>query len=244
MKKLEKILLSVKANKWRMDDLDVKEADEEFKEARLAALKRDEYTCRFCGFRAMKYQEVHHLNDDHSDNRVENLITACSFCHMCAHIGLAGKNQEAKLIWLPEIEQAELNNLMRVLYYSLHWVKKTTAITTRQHTTLISSIRDTTNSLQASFSNREEACIRILGTSDPLELGNAMQYMPDEIYAQRGETLKGIRLLPAGKKISNGKDVLPDMFDAWEKSGGPFSACAPSLWASLKRNYIGDGNVR
>lgn len=77
---------------WRRDDWMAADADAEFKLVRQKVLERDEHTCRFCGFRAPKWQEVHHLDDNHHNNDPDNLVTACMFCHMVHHLGLAGEN--------------------------------------------------------------------------------------------------------------------------------------------------------
>ncbi len=63
---------------------------------RLAAIKRDEFSCRECGFVSpdeitSKGQElvVHHIdfsgNSDTPNNRIENLQTLCRACHIRIH---------------------------------------------------------------------------------------------------------------------------------------------------------------
>ena len=38
--------------------------------------------CKFCGIEAT---EVHHLNKNHHDNKLENLVWACKACHVKQH---------------------------------------------------------------------------------------------------------------------------------------------------------------
>ncbi len=52
---------------------------------RKLALKRDNYTCQTCGLRSRKKMTVHHLNENHEDNRLENLLTLCRPCHDIVH---------------------------------------------------------------------------------------------------------------------------------------------------------------
>src|SRR3546814_6683866 len=92
--------------------------DKAFRAIRKVVLERDNHACQFCGFRAAKWQEVHHLNDDHADNRPENLITACWFCHMVHHIGRVGLFDEGGLIYAPELGDRKSTRLNSSNYRS------------------------------------------------------------------------------------------------------------------------------
>lgn len=183
------IILSVKRGLFRRDDSSAEEADAAFKAMRPRVLKRDEYRCQFCGFRAQKWQEVHHLDDDHHHNDVENLITACPLCHMGHHVGLAGIKQAGVIIHLPALSQAELNALVRTLWIaeaSDDVKMKTIAVT-----------------LTARLHKCAIAARRILNTSDPLILGDYLLGLDDETYGRRSEILKDFRLLPLRANFEN-----------------------------------------
>lgn len=238
--KLLDLFLSVKTTNWRMNDAEAAEADAEFARVRKMALERDKMTCRFCGFKANKWQEVHHFNDDHSDNRIENLITACTFCHMCQHIGLAGRNKEAVLIWLPEISQSDLHHLVRtglVAVRAADQVKNTP----RSSPAIVKSYReaaDTAKSMNASFLDRQAGVELRFGTSDPLEIANAMLLLPDEIYTKRKDFLAGIRLLPLGRRYQGTDDVMGKQVDSWMEGGGPYSSLKPNSWLGLMKSVL------
>lgn len=239
-KQLLPLFLSVKAINWRMHDESSMDADLEFQSVRKKALARDDHTCRFCGFRAVKWQEVHHFNDDHADNRLENLVTACTYCHMCQHIGLAGAKNEAILIYRPELTQVQINNMVRTaqVVERMHdQMKAEESGMRRAHhnlgfvTRALEGIRSTMASLKASA---EGARLHYL-TSDPTDLANSLLMLPDEVYAKRRERLAGLRLLPLGVRMHGSENKMPEMVDAWRS--GSYRHLEPNTWASLARNF-------
>ncbi len=193
------IVLSVKRSVFRRDDPTAEMADSGFKAARPRVLDRDGNRCHFCGFRAEKYQEAHHINDDHNDNSEKNLMTVCTLCHQAHHIGLAGVNNSGILIYLddPEIGQAELNSIVRDLWIGEMGRDK--------------AIKTASMQMLARLHKLSIDARRVLGTSDPVVLGDYLLGLDKEAYEQRHEALKGILLLP-----------LRDHFEArvtyWEKA--------------------------
>lgn len=70
-------------------ELDKHEA--KFKSLRPKILDRDSWTCQFCGYYSVRhlFQEVHHVDGDHQNNKESNLVAACHFCHMTQHLWYA-----------------------------------------------------------------------------------------------------------------------------------------------------------
>jgi intracellular multiplication protein IcmJ len=233
------LFLSVKATNWRMNDRGAQEADLEFQGARKKALDRDNHTCRFCGFRNNKWQEVHHFNDDHHDNRLENLITTCPFCHMCQHIGLAGARREAILIYRPELTQVQIHHLVRTAlvadahHESLKAEDQTGAPKRSPNLKLAAEAAEMGKSLMAALRSSADGARGMLGTSDPVDLANAMMLLPDEAYARRRESLAGIRLLPLGVRNNGSENVMTTMIDSWRTGGAPYGNLLPNTWKTL-----------
>ena len=50
-------------------------------------MKRDNYTCQYCGFRAEKWQIVHHIDGNPNNNQETNLETVCPMCNLVHHAG-------------------------------------------------------------------------------------------------------------------------------------------------------------
>lgn len=78
-------------------------------------LRRDNHTCQYCGFRSELYQEIHHINHNHADFDVNNLVCACTLCHRSFHLNALHIAKAAELIFFPELTQAEVNHLCRAL---------------------------------------------------------------------------------------------------------------------------------
>ena len=73
---------------------------------RKSVLERDNYTCVFCGHRALKFMNIHHKNES-GDNSLRNLATTCVACHAVSHIGL---NLSLGIIeiWKSKLPQVEI----------------------------------------------------------------------------------------------------------------------------------------
>lgn len=47
--------------------------------------------CRLCG--SVNHVQIHHINGDHDDNRLENLVPLCADCHEEVHYGVSDDRQ-------------------------------------------------------------------------------------------------------------------------------------------------------
>ncbi|MFH1638092.1 MAG: helix-turn-helix domain-containing protein [Candidatus Woesearchaeota archaeon] len=71
---------------WR-DNIEEEISKQEWKDLRLKILKRDGYCCQYCGFRAEKWQIVHHMDGNPNNNDESNLETICPMCSLIHHAG-------------------------------------------------------------------------------------------------------------------------------------------------------------
>lgn len=185
MNREREIILSVKRSVFRVDDPNSEASNSEFKKVRESVLKRDNYTCQYCSLRAMKFQEIHHLDDNHANNEMNNLITTCSLCHMCNHIAFAGLNKMGQLIYLnPElnISQASLNAFMRQLWIAENSDDK--------------DIKIAAQAYKSRIYQQIVPALRKLGDSKADMLGNFLAKKSNKEYEKRKEKLKGIYFLP------------------------------------------------
>lgn len=227
---LEDLILSVKKSKYRMDDPTKDHADREYLAKKTKILERDNYTCRYCGFKAKKFQEIHHLDNNHQNNEDSNLITACCLCHMVNHVGFAGIRQSAKLIYIDpkyNISQAQLNQVVRAL-----WIAKTVPG------------NDELNSHASSMLARIHKYIILahmkINTPDPAILADFMlNVMTDDQYENRKEYFKGIYMLPL-------ESAFEKQINYWKKhcfpKKGSWDKISFQRYSKWLQNDTGDGS--
>jgi intracellular multiplication protein IcmJ len=178
--------------------------------------KRDDFACRFCGFRSVQFQRLVQSR--------EGYVTCCSFCEQALHLDRAGIMGGGILIWLPEITQAELNHIVRAGY-----------VAKAEAGTPMATIA--TRALDALTARRTEAKKR-LGTDDPLLLATVLH--ENMTPAGRDEAigkLDGVRLLPLDKHMVRSAQGDVNGFDRmirfWRSKDGPFAALPNDEWQGL-----------
>jgi intracellular multiplication protein IcmJ len=188
------------------------------------ALERDNFTCRYCGFYSRQYQKAI-PKDWQGDPVSSELVTACTFCEQCLALDLAGQMGSGTLVWLPDISQLALNNIMRAVYASRAHGKD-----------MPEKIRNTAQrAFDVILHARGEAKRRI-GTDDPGILASVMlEGLNDAAYAKRSEKLQGLKLMPLDRRIGGESDQFPRMVTYWISKEGPFGDLAPEKWESMAK---------
>lgn len=192
-------------------------------EIRQKVLSRDNNCCQFCKFQSQKYQDVHFVDGDFSNTKIENLITACIYCHQCFDLEKVAQMRSGVLIWLPEITQTDLHHIARAIYVAR-----------------ISqgSMADTAKkALEVLMGRREEAKSR-LQTDDPYVLSMVMRdFLGPRQYAMRERKLDGIRLFPLDRRIIKEGDLefnqFPQILAYWRSKAGPFGGKVPNKWKNF-----------
>jgi intracellular multiplication protein IcmJ len=173
---------------WRL--YSARKVDERFKSYEKKVLERDNYTCQFCGFQARVYQDVINIDNNYSNNRIENMTTACCFCSQCffvESVGVGGYGG-GTLIYLPELSQTELNSLCHVLFCAI---------------TNDTGYKGSAQNIYRSFKFRSQAVEEKFGegTSDPAVFGQLMIDSGVKTEEVRAPLLKNILLLPSRAKF-------------------------------------------
>lgn len=183
------ITLSAARGNWRM--YQNRKRNAKFLEIKKKVLHRDQYTCRYCGFMAKEFQEVVNVDQNYKNNRPNNLATACCFCAQCFFIDSVGTDNHTggNIIYLPEINQAALNNFCRVLYCSLD--KE-------------SMYKGKLQSVHMSLKDRSKDVVSCFGpdSNEPRVFGQGLLDANVNKKDMHNEVLRHLRLLPSKKAFS------------------------------------------
>lgn len=116
---MRELQLHVKPGNWRK--FMARRLSPAFKRIAEKIHQRDKHTCRYCGFQAEAFLDVVNDDQDYSNNKASNLVTACCFCSQCCFLEAIGKDDMSggQLLYLPEISQAHLNSFCHVLFCAM-----------------------------------------------------------------------------------------------------------------------------
>lgn len=87
---LQPIALSAKRGNWQR--FASRKANPAFRKIAERVWARDDFTCQYCGFQSQKYQEVVNLDQNYSNNALDNLATSCQFCAQCFFLDSVGRD--------------------------------------------------------------------------------------------------------------------------------------------------------
>lgn len=206
-------VLRVKKSLWRRDDPESGGKPIVPPDIRKLVVERDRGVCAHCGFAAEKWQEIHHLDDNHDNNDPVNLATLCPWCHGCHHVGFMGMSGKMRLIYLPEIPQTLIFHFVRILFVGA-------AIDFDDRMKIGSAAKN----LYGILLSRTKDIVQAFGpeSDNPAILGN--------ILLEHGvpeERISGFRLLPEKGK------VWQPLVQYWARS--VFSGLPPAMWVEVRR---------
>lgn len=217
------LILSATRKSWKMSSTHGTEFDKDYKRKHNTTWdqvwSRDKHTCYYCDFQSKAHQEIHHLNDDHDDNSMDNLVTICPLCHQSFHLDVAATTNGGKIIWLPEFSQQELNYICRAIFIANEEAESAKA-ENRETVGFAKIAKILEKSLE------ERALIveqHFPGSSDAAVFANALINMNPDTYERRAEFLKPFKLLhlrsrfPIQTKYWKDKTFQNVPVETWEK---------------------------
>jgi intracellular multiplication protein IcmJ len=140
-------------------------------------------------------------------------IRGCALCVLAEHLERPRIDEEASLIWLPEMSQVVINTLMREIHIRLRTLGERLDVGFRL--SLDTDERRRLFHARALLLGRGAAAIARLGTGLPSDLASAMLQLSDAGYRQRFKLLGGLRLLPSGRFFEGDRDIYPEIVDRW-----------------------------
>jgi hypothetical protein len=160
--------------------------------------------CPFCWVRAAGRQEPLLGADG-----IEDL--ACALCHLVRHLERETIDEEAVLIWLPEMTQAAVNAMAHAAHRrlaaegALHLAAAPFASHGSVEAGRAAAALEAIRALAARAADAEA----LLRTASPRLLGAALLRARPQLYADRARRLGGLRLWPQGRFFVDGDDVYP-----------------------------------
>ena len=147
-----------------------------------------------------------------------NTATECALCLLVRHLDRARIDDEAELVWLPEMSQPAVNITMREIHHRLRALGESLdAATPPQRDT---PERRRLYHARAALRERTGAAVARVGSFRPSELGRALLRLSPGAYTRRGKLLGGLRLLPAGHFFDGEHDIYPAIVDGWSCVAG------------------------
>ena len=181
----------------------------------------DGLRCPFCGMKSGRWQNfVAPACTSH------DCSAACVLCFLCHHLERPRIDEEAALVWLPEMSQPALNVTMREIHVQLRSLGEDLYDAGRLRLATPERLR--LNYARSALGARGTAAETRLGTDKPSELGGALCRLSPAAYANRAKLLNGVRLLPLGRFYAGNKDVYPEIVDTWREITRPTAAAAPA----------------
>jgi intracellular multiplication protein IcmJ len=141
---------------------------------------------------------------------------ACVLCALVQTLVRPRIDEEACIVWVPELSQPAMNVIIRRLHLTLR-AHKERVETDAKPTKAVGIIPSLYHVGQALLDRRREAAAR-LGTSSPSELADALLRLTAESYSNRDRLLGGARLLSLGKLFDGTSDIYPEIVDSWAVS--------------------------
>jgi hypothetical protein len=114
--------------KWRNESQARRLEGEEWRAVRQRILRRDNYKCAYCGYRAEKFQVVDHIDGDPENNSDDNFQVICQMCNCVKHSGqgcvLKGIVELYRYSWFSQNSLIILTRFLRDLGKSDEEIKK------------------------------------------------------------------------------------------------------------------------
>ena len=123
------------------------------------------------------------MDDNHRNNAMSNLATACCFCHKFFHLGSVGACHAGIMVWLPEISQANLHHLCRAIFVTKSAGRKHAEFAEKMY----GFLENCSEPLEEEFGS---------AIINPASIGQILLRMSDAQYAKRAERFAPVRLLP------------------------------------------------
>ena len=209
------LIPSIKTGKFRNESPESEMADSKYAKKRRTVLEKANYTCQGCNFKTLPdrsaqastlmasgYFEVHHLDDDHSNQDFSNLVVLCPLCHMVFHVGFGAYNKTYSLIYFPWLSQAQINILSICAGVIICRNKEKNSQFYNDALGLMNYLASFNETLQINYGEP---------ITQPVQFATALSALSKTpLYNERQKALKDFRLLPDITKFKTVRNKLDE----------------------------------
>jgi hypothetical protein len=168
--------------------------------------------CAFCGVRSGEWRQTCAADTSEHD-KPSRQLPACPLCALARHLERPRIDEEATLIWCPEMSQAAINVTLREIHRRLRLHGDGLHADDRPGRD--EPERYPLHHARAALALRAGEAASRLGSPLPSDLARALLRLSPAVHARRAALLGGIRLLPLGRFFVEGEDVYPRIVDTW-----------------------------
>jgi hypothetical protein len=168
--------------------------------------------CAFCGVRSGEWRQTCAADTSEHD-KPSRQLPACPLCALARHLERPRIDEEATLIWCPEMSQAAINVTLREIHRRLRLHGDGLHADDRPGRD--EPERYPLHHARAALALRAGEAASRLGSPLPSDLARALLRLFPAVHARRAALLGGIRLLPLGRFFVAGEDVYSRIVDTW-----------------------------
>jgi intracellular multiplication protein IcmJ len=179
--------------------------------------------CAFCGLPSARCQMQSSAQQKKGEESA-GALPACALCALPQHLERPRIDDEAALVWLPEMSQQAINAMMRELHCQMRELGEDLQAE-RIFRGRSAPLRPL-HYARTVLAERIQPAIDRVGVSSARELGLALLELSPAAYARRAALLGGLRLMPLGRFFDGDTDVYPEIVDSWRKSSNKLGARA------------------
>ena len=162
-------------------------------------------SCRFCAAGTANPQEPFSYLDGDG---------ACPLCHLVRHLERPTIDEDAVLIWLPELTQAAVIAIVREAHRRLAEYRMLYLAAVGRSAANDAALEPNAHEALAAIAalrRRSEEAEARLGTSSPKALAAALVQLAPAAYAERAQRLHGLRLMPLGHDSGIDRNFLSSL---------------------------------
>jgi intracellular multiplication protein IcmJ len=195
-------------------------------------VNRDNNICHLCKFQSFSFVRV--LKLESAGQSLENDVdvpplnpkhykTTCAICFESQRLKYAVDLNYGRLIYLPEVSQAQLNS---IVHFTLSVIEDDVD---EAHKSQMQHVKRAMRTDYALLQSREVALKEIFSLDSTIELVDFLLKMPDSAYSQRHKFMDGVRYLPD-------LNAYQKRAEKWKQR--EYVNFKPTMWSSYAAKYF------